>query len=286
MTQQRYDSWVISAVFNKLYERKGFSSIREAARFLFMNHSTLTRWLEGDTVVYDPQKVRGVAISLGASTGMARHLFDLAVQTHDTSASGFHLSADPEAGLAHTPFTLIEAGAERIDIYEESLIAGLLQCIEYIKAFASLEPSADREFVEKVLRFKLERQAAIFGSKVPEMRVVLNEAALLRIAHCDFYEAQIDHMLDLIERYGIGIYVLPMSAGLHRAMFGPFVLMGFDQPVEREIGFLESYGAAGEWVEDRSTLDRFRRLYKSTLQRCVELGAYANADRGMAQIEP
>ena len=93
-------------------------------------------------------------------------------------------------------------------------------------------------------------------------------------------------MLDLIERFGIGVHVLPNSAGLHPAAYGSFILMGFSQPTQREVGFLESYGAAGEWVEDRNTLDQFRRLYKSTLQRCVELGAYANADRGMAQVQP
>jgi hypothetical protein len=285
MTKQRYDAWVISAVFNKLFERKGFETVREASRHLHMNHSTFGRWLDGTTQAFDPPKVQGAAQRLGASYEMSQQLYDLAVQTHIASASGYRESAVPGAERTQTPFTLIEAGADRIDIFEESLVNGLLQSPEYIRAVDAADPFSTPEFAEQVERYKIERQGAIFGSRTPDMRVIINEAALLRIAQFEFYDKQVDHMLGLIERFGIGVYVLPISAGIQPATYGSFILMGFSHPVEREIAFLESYGAAGEWVGDKSTLDRFRKLFLSTLRCCVELGAYVDAFRGMAQVQ-
>lgn len=109
----RFDAWVIVNTLNRLYEKHHFPSLREGARFLYMHKDTLSRTLKGTTQQFDPSRVQGMAIRLGASVGVAQQLFDLAAQTHNTNASGFQ--EDPGANLPakDSPFGLIELVRQR-----------------------------------------------------------------------------------------------------------------------------------------------------------------------------
>lgn len=281
----RFDVWAIHMTLNKLYDAHGFSSEREGARFLRMNHSTLGRMLDGTTQQFDPLKVKGMAIHLGASLEVADQLFELAAQTHNIGASGFQEPSNPGKQHVDTPFGLIESGADRIDIYEDNLIPGPLQLVDYMDALVKDNPFATEEGARRSKADRLRRQEAIFGEDSPDMRVALNEHALLRIAQEPFYERQIEHMLDLTERYNLGIYVLPIARGLHPAMSGAFMIMGFSNPVDLEVAYLESY-AGREWVEELEAVAQFRKLFKAILQRCEELGAYLNGRQQVAQVQP
>jgi hypothetical protein len=281
----RFDVWAIHMTLNKLYGAHGFASEREGARFLRMNHSTLGRMLDGTTQQFDPLKVKGMAIHLGASLEVADQLFDLAAQTHDVSASGFQEPSNPGKQHSDTPFGLIESGANRIDIYEDNLIPGPFQLVEYMDALVKDNPFATEEGARRSKSDRLSRQGALFGDASPDMRVALNEHALLRIAHEPFYQRQLDHMIDLTERYNLGVYVLPLARGLHPAMSGAFMVMGFNNPVDLEVAYLESY-AGREWVEDTEAVAQFRKLFKVILRRCVELGAYLDGQQPMAQVQP
>lgn len=282
MAKQRFDAWVLSAILRKLYDRHKFESMRQGARFVFANKDTLNRWLSGETQIFDPPKVYGVAGRLGASEEMAQLLFELAVQTHNTDTSGYHQAAHPSGWKVASPFAVLEATASRLDIYEDTMITGLLQIPAYIKAMGRSSPLSTPEHSEGVMRYKLDRQAEVF-SDPPEMRIVMNEQALLRIAHEPFYDAQIRHMLDMSERHEIGIYVLPLAAGLYPTLAGSFTILGFDNPSEREFVFIEAYSM--DWVEDRNALAKFHKLFNGTLQQVIELGAYVNADRAMAEVQ-
>jgi hypothetical protein len=109
------------------------------------------------------------------------------------------------------------------------------------------------------------------------MRVIQNEQSLLRIKGTDLYEPQIEHMLALVERYEIGIYVLPISCGIPAAQLGSFTIMGFDHPEGFELAYVPSVAGA-QWLENRVVIDQCRKLLKVTLSQCIDLGAYANAD--------
>lgn len=209
------------------------------------------------------------------------------MQTHDIAASGYQQSRKGGGGGVSSPFSIIEAAACRFDIYEDSLITGLLQTVECMRAYIDANPFVDSDDeAREIIEYKEGRQRSVFeDGGVPAMRVVLNEHALLRIRHLPCYVGQMDHLRMMIERYDIGIYVLPISTGPSPAEEGTFTLMGFDNPVDFEVAFLDAY-AGGAWVEDRDSIERLRRIFKVILQRCIELGAFLDADKRVAQIEP
>ncbi|GAB4006609.1 helix-turn-helix transcriptional regulator [Glycomyces albus] len=268
----RFDSWVIRMTLNQLYEQHGFDSTREGARFLFMNKSTLDRILTGKTMRHDPTRIQGMAKRLGASDAVANQLFELAVQTHSNDASGFRHSRRPGEVSKGSPFSMVEAAADRLDIYEDNLVTGLLQTVEYMRALIESSPFVDSEAQARgIIDYKQNRQRAVFGDgNPPEMRVVLNEHVLQQMKHLPLYGAQIAHLRKITDQYDIGVYIHPTAAGLNPAESGAFTLMGFDNPVDLEVAFLDAY-AGGSWVEDRDSIKQFRKLFKVILQRSVEL---------------
>lgn len=271
----RFDAWVIVNTLNRLYERHNFPSLREGARFLVMHKDTLARTLTGTTKQFDPSRVQGMAMRLGASARVAEQLFELAAQTHSSSASGFQ----ELRGAKHAPFALIELGAKRMDVYEDGLIHGLLQTREYMEEVARCYPFENQESAQSSIGNKLERQRAAFEEgEPPEMRVILNEHSLDRLQNTALYEPQIKHMLGLIERHNLGIYVLPVATGIHSTNLGSFTVMGFDHPTEFEVVYVPSVAGA-HWVEDAALTDQCQKLFKHTLRKTVELGAYVNADK-------
>lgn len=283
----RFDSWVIRMTLNELYARHAFESTREGARFLALNKDTLDRLLTGKTVRHDPTRVQGIAKRLGASDAVAEQLFDLALQTHDTAASGYKQRRKPGNIAATSPFATVESAARRLDIYEDSLVTGLLQTIECMRAYLDASPFVESpDDIQRIIGYKTGRQHSVFEvDEPPAMRVVLNEQALLRIKHLPCYEGQVEHLRRAIDCHNIGIYVLPIAAGPSPADLGTFTLMGFDNPVDFEVAFLDAY-AGGAWVEDRDSIAHLRRMFKVILQRCVELGAFLDADKRMAEVEP
>lgn len=271
----RFDAWAIRMTLNLLYGAHGFGSEREGARYLKMNHTTLKRMLDGTTQQFDPLRVKGMAIHLGAEEEVANQLFELADQTHNVSASGYQQPSNPAKQHVESPFAVIESAADRIDIYENNLIPAPLQLIEYMDILVKDNPLSTEEGARRSKAERLARQGTLFNGEVPDMRVVLDEPALLRIEHEPFFDRQVEHMLDLSERFNVGIYVVPLSRGVHPAMSSAFRILGFSNPVDLEVVYLESY-AGSEWVEEREALAQFRKLFKVILQRCEELGAYLN----------
>ncbi|MFC3495395.1 DUF5753 domain-containing protein [Glycomyces rhizosphaerae] len=271
----RFDAWAIRMTLNLLYGAHGFGSEREGARFLQMNHTTLKRMLDGTTQQFDALRVKGMAMHLGASPAVADQLFELAAQTHNIAASGYQQPSNPGKQHADSPFGMIISRADRIDIYEDNLIPGELQLVEYMDALVEDNPFATEEGARRSKADRRARKEAIFSGVTPDMRVVLNEHVLLRIAHEPFFDRQVGHLIDLTEQHNVGIYVLPVAKGLHPAMSGAFTIMGFSNPVDLEVVYLESY-AGSEWVEELDAVAQFRKLFKVILQRCEELGAYLN----------
>lgn len=283
MGNPRFDQWRIAATLTMLMEAKGLS-LREAARITQSKKDTLARMLNAEVYRYDPPKVLGIAQLLGATAEVAQELFNLAVQTHDTDATGYRPTGSGNAEWL-SPFASIEAEATSLDIYESEYITGLLQTIAYMKAVNEVDPMLTLDWAAKVIELKLKRQKLAWGparvGSALQMRLILNEPCLLRIKGADLYEEQIAHLKDMVERHGIGIYVLPIARGFHSSMQAAYSIMGFSYPVNMNLVYLESH-LGDEYREDRKSVDHSRKLFTATLTKCVELGEYLHADQGVA----
>lgn len=134
-------------------------------------------------------------------------------------------------------FTYIgfEAEASRISHYCTTVLPGLFQTVDYIRALVGgLGERLQDAQVQAGIELRLERQRRAFGrADPPELVALLDEATLRRVIGGPVVmAAQLDHLVELSRRPGITIRVLPFSAGSHPKLGRPFTVMEFDDPAD------------------------------------------------------
>jgi hypothetical protein len=91
------------------------------------------------------------------------------------------------------------------------------------------------------------RSDVLLGEGSPEVQVILGEAVLRTvIGSSKIMAAQIGHFLDVTERAGAMVQVLPYTAGAHAGMEGGFALLDFPLP-DPALGYVE-YGDGALFV--------------------------------------
>lgn len=122
------------------------------------------------------------------------------------------------------PLPEIEREATAIRRYESSLVPGLLQTEAYAQMVLGcglLTP----EQAETHLTTRLERQAAVFDREEPPLLTFVIDEIALRRGDPAILRDQLLHLLKVGERPRIYLHVIPLSAGIHIGLDGPFILM-------------------------------------------------------------
>jgi transcriptional regulator with XRE-family HTH domain len=124
------------------------------------------------------------------------------------------------------PWLDAERLARQLRVFEPTLIPGLLQTEGYARAVIRCDDLLSDEEVERRVAARLDRQAILTQPDPPQLIAVVDEAILHR--HEERFRAlmvhQIEHLIACAERPNVSIHVVPLSAGLHIGLFGPFVL--------------------------------------------------------------
>jgi transcriptional regulator with XRE-family HTH domain len=128
-----------------------------------------------------------------------------------------------------------ESGAASVRMAQGLLVPGILQTEDYARLIT--RTYAEPEEIDSVVMLRLERQEQLFA-RVPEQHHILDEAVLRRRVG-DAMPGQLQHLVELARQPKIKIQVIPFEAGPHFGMRGPFVLLGFDVPLNNML-FLES----------------------------------------------
>jgi hypothetical protein len=159
-----------------------------------------------------------------------------------------------------------EEAAGAIASYEVQFVPGLLQTEEYARAVIRLGSLAapDSE-VERRVAVRLRRQRLLAGEHAPQLLAVIDEAALRRpCGGAEVMRGQLDRLLELAERPGIEIRVMPLGFAGVGAESGTFSLLSFREPDLAEVVYLEQFTTAlyldrpREVAEYRDTLERLR----------------------------
>lgn len=132
-------------------------------------------------------------------------------------------------------YTGYESGATSIRMAQGLLVPGLLQTEAYARLVTSTYTTPDR--VNSVVLLRLERQKEVFD-KGAEQYHILDEAVLRRRVG-DIMPDQLQHLIDVAEKPNMTIRVIPFQAGSHFGLRGPFVLLGFNVPLD-DVLYLES----------------------------------------------
>jgi transcriptional regulator with XRE-family HTH domain len=135
-----------------------------------------------------------------------------------------------------------EGQAASFRIFHPFLIPGLLHTEEYAGALPGDygEPDRDRRIVD----LRAERQERVFTRPGAELAFLVAEEALYRwIGGAHVMRRQLERLLEVDERPGVSVRIVPFKAGSYPGLRGPMVLVGLEESHEQVL-FLE--GVSGD----------------------------------------
>ncbi|MGH4009155.1 MAG: helix-turn-helix domain-containing protein [Pseudonocardiaceae bacterium] len=134
-----------------------------------------------------------------------------------------------------------EASASVIRQYDPVLIPGTLQTEEYGRAILAQMAGFGPDDVDSLWAVRQHRQDAVERESPPEMRYVLDEAALRRhVGGGQVMRHQLERLKDFAAEAHISIQILPFARGAHPGMAGNFILLEFADPNLDDLVHLES----------------------------------------------
>jgi hypothetical protein len=87
----------------------------------------------------------------------------------------------------------------------------------------------------------MQRQELLHADPPVELSAVLNEAVLLRpVGGPDVMARQLAHLVKVSRLPNVTIQILPFAAGGHPAMTTPYVIIGFADPADEPIVYLDN----------------------------------------------
>ncbi|TYB48693.1 helix-turn-helix domain-containing protein [Actinomadura chibensis] len=165
------------------------------------------------------------------------------------------------AERAHDPgwwsqYTPIEARASRICYWALAIIPGLLQTPDYARAL--LEGGQIIEDVEEFVTARMARQAVLEREQPPELRVLINEAALDQpVGGAEVMREQLARLISISNRRNVILRIVPRSVGAHVGLDGSFTLL---TEAKRSAAYLEA-NTGGRVTHDPTRLDDLQRRF-------------------------
>jgi hypothetical protein len=151
-----------------------------------------------------------------------------------------------------------ETTASTIIQYQPIAVPGLIQTRNYAAALIRAAITATLGDVEPRLNARMERQEMLKKRDSAQAAFFIDESALRRpvCSPADMSE-QLLHLVLVTANPRIKVRVVPMSAGAHAGLGGPFMFMGYTD--RRPVVYLESE-LVSTFVEERSIVEAYRAI--------------------------
>ena len=170
----------------------------------------------------------------------------------------------------------IEATAQRIRTFHETIVPGELQTADYARAmYRAWPPDLDRDCIERHVSFRLQRQEALLSRRpAPEVTVVLGQNVLTRnVGGRGTLQAQIEHLRRLDQRDHIEVRVLGFDVGAHMAMDGAFRIFDFDDDDDPDVAYLDLLIGA-RYLEKPFEVDKYRQAFEMIYRLATPIGSF------------
>jgi hypothetical protein len=143
--------------------------------------------------------------------------------------------------------------------YVCSVVPGLLQTEAYAEEIlAKGRPRDDAELAEQVTA-RMSRQDILEGDDAPHFRALLDEAVFRRAAtDPKVWRDQLEALLEVGQRSGVTIQVVPFSAGLHDLLGGSLTVLWLANG--KCVAYLEG-SKSGELIEEPEKVEALRLSY-------------------------
>lgn len=239
--------------FAELRTKAGYSQQQAADKFQ-RGRTTIVRMEDGDPAVrFRESDVITMLDTYGAGPEDRELLLALTAETRNGNKKGwwhdYTESGMPEwFGL----YVLLEDSAVSIRKYEAELVPGLLQTERYAEISASTPTGyLDASEIRRRVEVRMERQNLLDREQAPQLDFILNEAVIRRpVGDDDTRTEQLQHLLQMSQRPGITVRILPYSAGFHGGMAASaFNLLTFPEgptgePLEPPLAYVETLTGA------------------------------------------
>jgi transcriptional regulator with XRE-family HTH domain len=232
-------------------------TIADAARELGCASSKISR-IENVVSRAHWRDVRDLARFYGGSAAKVEELVALAQEARHR---GWWHSYGGSVREKYAVFIGLEAEAVRCQMFEVSVIPGLLQTDDYTRAIMAAS-DVDAAVTEDRIEVRRRRQEALTRQHSPlRLHAIVDEAALRRpFGSAAVMRRQLDHLADAAALPNVTLQVLPFSAGGHPATTGPFIILELPEDTQPVV-FLENI-RNDLYVEKREDIDGFRLLFE------------------------
>jgi transcriptional regulator with XRE-family HTH domain len=149
-------------------------------------------------------------------------------------------------GIGGQGYPRLEMDATVVHDYQLAYVPGLLQTEDYMRALfrtSRRRPSeAEIAWDVEVRRF---RQRRLTEEPLLELVAIVDESALRRpVLGVGVMRAQLQHLVVSSDFPSVSLQVLPASLGTHSGLDGSFTVLGFGDPDEPEIAYIEHTASA------------------------------------------
>jgi transcriptional regulator with XRE-family HTH domain len=230
------------------YRTKSGKTMREAADAIGQSEQSVRR-IEQGAVSTPTGKVANLCELYSVPARTRQALVGLAKETKSTAARWWHSYTDVVPAWFEL-YVALEATASRLRCFDPLLVNGLLQADGYMEeAILAVEPRLSDEDVEARAELRRSRQRLLARFPDPlRLEVIIAEPVLLAELRPGVMRGQLWHLLKASELSHVQVRVLPLSAGLHRAVVaGPFTVLDFaaeDEAVTASTVYSESQTGA------------------------------------------
>lgn len=141
-------------------------------------------------------------------------------------------------------FIGLESEAVSIRWFELAMVPGLLQTEDYARALIGGGPhELGPDEVLRRVEVRMARQRVMERNDRPQLWVILDESVIRRVVGGPaVMHAQIEALLGAASQRRTTVQVVPYHGGPHPGLAGPFVILGFEEPGEPDVVYLETVG--------------------------------------------
>jgi transcriptional regulator with XRE-family HTH domain len=231
-------------------------TIDRVAEILECSHSKISR-IETGQVRATPRDVRDMLEIYGVQGEQREALIQIAREARQTG--WWHAYGDV---MKESSYVGLEAAAASIRTYEPLVVPGLFQTTEYARAVVrALGPKLRPEEVERQVELRMARQLMLTQDDPPAVWAVLDEAVLRRpVGEHGVMGEQLHHLTEAAALPTVTIQVLPFPAGEHAGMYGAFTILGFPEPADPDVVYIEH--ATGDlYLERAGEIQQYTLLF-------------------------
>ena len=144
------------------------------------------------------------------------------------------------------PYVGLEATASAIQTYQIQLIPGLLQTEGYARTLVRQHSAAtDEEIARRRAELRACRQEILRRPDAPQLRAVIDEAALRRLVGTrEVAREQLRFLMEVADHPAVTLQILPLTASAHPSTGGPFTILLFAEPDVPKVVYIEQLTSA------------------------------------------